>query len=333
MDISVIVVTYNQEFTIRRTLDSILAQQTEADFEIVIGDDCSTDGTESICLEYADKYPDKIVYLRRENNLGLVLNYYDCIARARGRYLSDCAGDDYWCDEHKLQKQFEILSEREDVTLVASGWECEDSTTGKRSFAPNACPPGEYDGKELMVPILTNEKVIHLSSSMFRKEIIDNAVKENPELFANKNFSAEDIQILLTCCQKGKIIVLPEVMLIYSTGHESISHKKNFKDKFTYSLRSRRQQMKLQDFFLKVISEKNRQQLEEYNAKRLAHIIYLLFHSGPTIDLPSADSIVSEFYENRPFEKYLNREKTLKTRLYRFLMKEEWLWRMGLRFF
>ena len=50
--ISVAVITYNQQNTIRQTLDSIIAQKGDFDLEIVIGEDCSTDATHAICEEY-----------------------------------------------------------------------------------------------------------------------------------------------------------------------------------------------------------------------------------------------------------------------------------------
>lgn len=84
MQISIIVVTYNQEETIGRTLDSILSQRYEGDFEIVIGDDASTDRTGEICRDYAARYPARIRYIGRERNLGVVRNYFDCIEQSRG---------------------------------------------------------------------------------------------------------------------------------------------------------------------------------------------------------------------------------------------------------
>ena len=107
--ISVIVVTYNQEATIAKTLESILSQKIDVPFEIVIGDDASTDGTEMICRKYAEAYPDRIRYFRRDRNMGLVKNYYQCIEDCQGDFLADCAGDDFWIDNDNLRKEYEVM--------------------------------------------------------------------------------------------------------------------------------------------------------------------------------------------------------------------------------
>ena len=107
--VSVIVLTYNQENTIKRTLDSILSQKCNFNFEIIIGDDCSTDSTVRICQEYQSSYPTIIRLICNETNKGVVKNYYNCILASKGKYIADCAGDDYWVTTTKLQKQYDIL--------------------------------------------------------------------------------------------------------------------------------------------------------------------------------------------------------------------------------
>jgi glycosyltransferase involved in cell wall biosynthesis len=74
--ISVIVCTYNQEATIARALDAILAQQCTVPYEVIIGEDASTDNTRKICQEYAKKYPDIIRIMPEAPNKGIVDNYY-----------------------------------------------------------------------------------------------------------------------------------------------------------------------------------------------------------------------------------------------------------------
>ena len=120
--ISVIVATYNQEDTIRRTLDSILMQQCHIPYEIVIGEDCSTDSTRSICEEYVKEHPDTIRLFANKKNKGVINNYIDCILECRGKYIADCAGDDFWTDPLKLEKEVTILETHDDVTLVHTDW-------------------------------------------------------------------------------------------------------------------------------------------------------------------------------------------------------------------
>lgn len=107
--VSVIVITYNQQDTIKQSLDSILNQVIDFSYEVIIGDDASSDRTYEICKEYQNKYPEIVRLFRNTENKGILNNYYDCVLRANGKYIADCAGDDFWIDNYKLQKQVNIL--------------------------------------------------------------------------------------------------------------------------------------------------------------------------------------------------------------------------------
>ena len=114
--VSVCVPTYQHVRFIKSCLDGILMQETPFNFEILIGEDESTDGTRDICLEYAERFPGKIrLFLhKRENNIkvdgvptGRFTFLYNLFS-ANGKYIALCDGDDYWKDPLKLQKQVEL---------------------------------------------------------------------------------------------------------------------------------------------------------------------------------------------------------------------------------
>jgi len=116
--VSVVTTTYQHAPYIRQCLDSILMQETDFPFELIIGEDGSTDGTREICIEYANKYPDKIRLFLRDRKLTqyvtedgrtVIFNGYFSRAAARGEYIAMCEGDDYWIDPNKLKKQIKIL--------------------------------------------------------------------------------------------------------------------------------------------------------------------------------------------------------------------------------
>ena len=112
--VSVVVATYNQEKYIRHTLESIVSQKVNFDFEVLVGDDCSTDKNAEIIKEYAEKYPGIIVPILREKNLGMGGNVADLTMRTTGEYVAFIEGDDYWIDENKLQKQVDFLDSHPD---------------------------------------------------------------------------------------------------------------------------------------------------------------------------------------------------------------------------
>lgn len=119
--ISVCIPTYQQHDYIRGCIEGALMQQTSFPFEIVVGDDGSVDGTTEICMEYAEKYPDKIRFYNRTRELCRVFdeeghieieqagNWWWTLQDGRGKYIAICEGDDYWIDPLKLQKQVDFL--------------------------------------------------------------------------------------------------------------------------------------------------------------------------------------------------------------------------------
>lgn len=119
--ISVAVITYNQQDTIWQTLDSILTQKGDFDLELVIGEDCSTDNTRAICEEYTVHHtPYTIRLLPSQKNLGIMANFARVMQACTGDYVGICAGDDYWCDEYKLQKQLDYFKAHPDVGVVST---------------------------------------------------------------------------------------------------------------------------------------------------------------------------------------------------------------------
>jgi len=121
MTVSIFLLTYNQEQFIAQTINSILMQKTNFNFQIVIGEDCSADATRSICKTFAEKYSNKIKLLPAlEKNIGLIANYMQTIKACEGKYIAICDGDDYWIDENKLQKQVSFLEDNPNYSIVYS---------------------------------------------------------------------------------------------------------------------------------------------------------------------------------------------------------------------
>lgn len=106
--VSVCIITYNHVNFIRQAIDSVLLQEINCKWEIIIADDCSTDGTREILLEYKNKNPE-INLILQDPNVGGLNNSKDLIAAAKGKYIAILEGDDYWTDPLKLKKQIEFL--------------------------------------------------------------------------------------------------------------------------------------------------------------------------------------------------------------------------------
>jgi len=109
MKVSVLTITYNHERFIAQALDSALMQQVYFNYEIVVGDDCSTDSTRKILADYQRKFPDKIRLLLPEQNLGMMANFAATLKECCGQFIALLEGDDYWTSPDKLQRQVDLL--------------------------------------------------------------------------------------------------------------------------------------------------------------------------------------------------------------------------------
>ena len=116
--ISIIMGIYNCEDTLAKAIDSIL-QQTYTDWELIMCDDCSTDGTYALAEKYSKQYPDKIILLKNESNKKLAYTLNHCLKYAKGKYIARMDGDDISVPE-RLEKQIAFLENNPEYQLVGT---------------------------------------------------------------------------------------------------------------------------------------------------------------------------------------------------------------------
>lgn len=116
--VTTVITAYNHEKFIAQAIESALAQIGDFDHEILVSDDCSTDGTRDTVREYAAKYPSIVKDISSETNLGISGNLRKCFNAATGKYLAILEADDYWTSEHKLARQVKFLEEHSDASMV-----------------------------------------------------------------------------------------------------------------------------------------------------------------------------------------------------------------------
>lgn len=205
--VSIICNTYNHKSYIKEALDSFLMQKTDFAFEILIHDDASTDGTAQIVLEYAERFPDVIrAIVQQENQYskGVRISAYYQYPRARGRFIAICEGDDYWIDDHKLQKQVDALLDNPDVDVCAhqSVKTCNGHIEGY--IKPKEC--------NCIIPvedvIIGGGGFVATNSLMFRKEAL---VSETPM----KKIISIDYVIQIEGALRGGMLYLSDCMSAY----------------------------------------------------------------------------------------------------------------------
>lgn len=186
---SIVVITYNQEKTLSSTLDSLLKQKTSFSYEIVVGEDCSTDGTRKVLSEYAYRYPNVIHPIYNEINKGVLENYISVLSHCKGKYIAACAGDDYWIDEEKLQMQVDVMEQYSNVGVVYTDY-LVDSVATNEQFRRECSDPQENVFSQLLVGCFMSAPTV-----CFRSELIKHV---NFNEFVRLGFAMEDYPMWLT---------------------------------------------------------------------------------------------------------------------------------------
>ena len=206
LTVSVCVMSYNLEKYISEALDSILMQKVNFRYNIIIGDDCSTDNTPKILQEYATKYPDKFTLLLQKSNLGILENFAATLKVCDGKYLALLDGDDYWTDPLKLQKQVDFLEANKEYSMVFHNTELHDHTENGILVKPFNLDKQsrEYTANEIVETwSVTTCSVLCINKEQYR--------------YIEKNlwFPVQDLPFFLCCASIGKIYYLPETMCVY----------------------------------------------------------------------------------------------------------------------
>jgi len=213
---SVCIITYNQKAFIGQTIKSTLNQKTDFYFEILISDDCSTDGTLDVCIEYQNRYPNSIRVLKNDVNQGMNKNLMKAIANCKGKYIAICEGDDYWCDENKLQKQVDFLEANPDYAICFHPvYEIKDKDL-QLSYLNKSTKEESYTIKDL-----AKENFIHTPSVVFCNSLF----KEFPKWFHLSPIG--DYVLHMLNAQHGLIKYFPEPMAVYRRHAGSIWSRLN----------------------------------------------------------------------------------------------------------
>ncbi len=173
--VSICCITYNHEPYLQRALDSFLMQETTFPVEIVLAEDCSTDGTRTICEEYATRYPKKIHYICSETNVGAVENEARALRAAKGKYIALCEGDDYWTEPLKLQKQVDFMETHPEYSVTFHRYKIHYEETNKwmDDNAGDLFESNANDGVDITIEQSLNVWLTQYLTAVFRKECYD----------------------------------------------------------------------------------------------------------------------------------------------------------------
>lgn len=172
--VSIVCITYNHEPYLRKALEGFLMQETTFPVEIVLAEDCSTDGTRLICEEYAAKYPERINYIWSETNVGAVANERRAMKAARGMYIAFCEGDDYWTVPDKLQRQVDFLESHPNYSVTFHRCHHVDVATGERK--EDYCArffTDDREGVDVSIPMFFASWITQPLTMVYRASCLD----------------------------------------------------------------------------------------------------------------------------------------------------------------
>jgi glycosyltransferase involved in cell wall biosynthesis len=208
--VSVAMITYNHEPFIGQAIESVLMQCTDFPFELVIGEDCSTDSTRHVVLDFQRRYPERIRLVLHPENIGMHRNVGATLGACQGNYIASIEGDDYWTTRDKLQRQLEFLETHPECSMCFH-----DAAIVYENGRPDSAPATyAWLGREKPPPIVTLEHLlvgcfIPTCGVMFRRKVLG----EIPTWTHELTFLDWTINILLA--GRGNIGFLNEVMGVY----------------------------------------------------------------------------------------------------------------------
>ena len=300
--LSVVMTTYNHERYIATAIESVLRQQTDFPIEIVIGEDCSTDRTLNIALDYQSQYPEAIHIVRSEHNVGWRANYRRTIAAARGRYIALLDGDDYFTHRKKLQMQVDLLEANPDVGMCYGRSERVDENGNTTIYPEGECAT--------TLEAMLRRNPAENCTVVARKELVERYYAEvRPE--EHPEWLTDDLPMWLWFAANSRYMAIDCPMSVHRVLTYSVSHNPDYRKKIE---------------FVDSLYDISLWYDERYNASRMRHELLTTKHNTALWVL-SYNGGVGEYLKR--WRRDIKEYKQLKSNIASYgLFTKKVLWRM-----
>lgn len=211
--VSVLMPAYNHGAYLAEAIESVLGQETDFSFELLIGEDCSTDNTREIALAYQRQNPNSIRVITGNRNVGMHSNHRRIVDASRGKYMAYCEGDDYWKTSGKLNHQVHFLEGHPSfgavhghyarVARVRGAWR---SAYQSGTHATGRMPEGD------VFPIMLQRNLIQTCTVMIRGDLVRKYFRS--PLSAN-NYEVGDWPLFLFVSKLSLVGFLDEALAVY----------------------------------------------------------------------------------------------------------------------
>ena len=212
--VSICCITYNHEKYVKDALGGFLMQKTNFPVEVVISEDCSTDGTQNILNEHKEKFAGKLTLHLNDQNLGVIGNLIFTLSACKGKYIAICEGDDYWTDPLKLQKQVDFMEAHPECSIS-----CHKVLHRYQDFEEKNHLFPDLDGDHTF----TLEEMFHQYISSTCSLMFRNIDFEEYSRYMN-GFWIGDIPLIFFYLKRGKMGYIDQVMGTYRKNQESFMY-------------------------------------------------------------------------------------------------------------
>ncbi len=259
--VSVFMMAYNHEPYIQQSIESIIFQKTDFDFDIVIGEDCSTDNTRDLIKRIAGEYPGKFVLLFHTINLGPHANQIAVFNACKGEYIAMCEGDDYWMDPYKLNNQTAYLNKHPGTGMVCTNYRKYYELEGR--YQNNCFNIKRYEKQVKFTDYILDQSSISTATVMLRNRILREYFSEVAEEMRN-SFIVGDTPLWLFIAAKSHIAVFKEETAVYRILDSSACHFTDPEQHYRFVLKG----FEMADYFYTRYGNNDKVLLERLNRKK-----------------------------------------------------------------
>lgn len=287
--VSIICTVYNKAKWLEQTIESFLGQE-RINYEILLVDDASTDGSRSIIESYSRAYPDLIRAFYNEKNKGISQTWVDICQEARGSYIARCDGDDYWTDSLKLYKQFKLL---ESESAKWCGTDIDYISADDELIAQGVFSQGLVDLADTYEKMLVTRGFTAPSSWLIETPLM---LQANQMLLEDLKTADDTFNLQLDLFNMTDFVFLPEVTVAYRINQGSDSRPQSFKQ-----LKKRFDQLLQTQYYY----------LDKYPKRNMSLMLKLLLerHNEFSLALAQKDYPVSHLSSQEVIIRYRTKEQ------------------------
>lgn len=211
MKLSVVMITYNHGLYLKKAIESILNQNTNFEFELIVSSDASPDNTDSVVESIINEHPkgNFIKYTSHQKNIGVMPNFHYALTQATGQYVALCEGDDYWTNENKLQMQVDFLDQNKGFAICYHAVSIDENNEIKKDTITKKV------NKVTTISDLAKGNYMHTCSVVYRNHLFP----EFPDYFSKSPIG--DYYLHMLNARHGNIYFFEENMANYRVHNSS----------------------------------------------------------------------------------------------------------------